>query len=517
MATRDRDDRLRDGAPSSPPSGRDGALLAAWRESDASEPIEDATEDPEVGPALPSAAIASRAAAGPTPREVSVSARTEREIWQLAWPVIFSQMLASIVSLVDIGMVGRLERNAVAAVGYTTQYLNLAQSALFAVGIACVALIARAIGARDVPRARAALAASLLVAAGLACVFTAAMLAAPHFWLDLLGATPDVAHAAVPYFLLTLGSALLLAVSITIESGFRAVKNTRVAMGIAVVVTVAKTALNALLMFGALGLPRLELVGAGLATVISQAIAFVLFVVAARRGGNAGVMRLGLADFRAARGILADVVRISLPAVGERVILNVAILSYFTVLSHYGTIEIATYTIGVRLLSFSWIPGTGFSVAAATLVGQSLGAGQPQVAARAGWRAARLALVVAIVLGLGFGLAREAIARVFTSDLGVVEALGPFMLLLALAQPPMGVHFTLGGALRGAGDTWTPLIAATLGNWAFRVPIALLGKSLELDIVWVWAALIADHFARALWLTVAFRRGRWQEKRLGPR
>jgi len=287
-------------------------------------------------------------------------------------------------------------------------------------------------------------------------------------------------------------------------------------MGIAVAVTVAKTALNALLMFGTLGFPRLELVGAGLATVISQAIAFVMFVIAARRGANVDVMRLGFGDFTKAGSILRDVVRISLPAVGERVILNVAILSYFTVLSHYGTIEIATYTIGVRLLSFSWIPGTGFSVAAATLVGQNLGAGQARAAARAGWRAARLALVVSIVLGLGFGLAREPIARLFTSDTGVVEALGPFMLLLALAQPPMGVHFTLGGALRGAGDTWTPLIAATLGNWAFRVPIAFLGKSLDLDIVWVWAALIADHFARAVWLTISFRRGKWQRKRIGP-
>lgn len=503
MATRDRGPR------------DDGSWRERWRETEAVEPIEDASEDPEVAPALPSAAIASRAASGPTLGEVSAKARTEREIWQLAWPVIFSQMLASIVSLIDIAMVGRLERSAVAAVGYTTQYLNLAQSVLFAVGIACVALIARAIGSGNEPRARAAFAASLLVAGGLGAVFTAAMLAAPHFWLDLLGATPAVADAGVPYFRLSLGSTLLLAVSITVESGFRAVRNTRVAMGIAVVVTAAKTALNALLIFGAWGFPRLELVGAGLATVISQLVAFTMFVAAARRGANADVMRLGREDFAHARRILSDVVRISLPAIGERVILNVAILSYFSVLSHYGTIEIATYTIGVRLLSFSWIPGTGFSVAAATLVGQNLGAGETRAATRAGWRAARLALVVSIILGLGFGLAREPIARLFTNDEGIIEALGPFMLLLALAQPPMGVHFTLGGALRGAGDTWTPLVAATLGNWAFRVPIALLGKSLALDIVWVWAALIADHFARAVWLTISFRRGRWQRKRIG--
>jgi len=226
-------------------------------------------------------------------------------------------------------------------------------------------------------------------------------------------------------------------------------------------------------------------------------------------------MRVRLRDLRAAIPLLPGVTRIALPAVGERVILNVAIMTYFAVLARYGTAAIAAYTIGVRLLSFSWIPGTGFSVAAATLVGQSLGASNPRAAEQAGWRAARLALLVSIVLGVAFGAARVPIARFFTSDTTVVEALGPFMLMLALAQPPMGLHFTLGGALRGAGDTWTPLVAATLGNWGFRVPLSFIATAgFDLPVIWVWAALIADHFARAVWLTVSFRRGRWK-KRIG--
>ncbi len=464
-------------------------------------------DDPETGQPLPAASLAARAAV----RAVGGSRRAaDGEIWTLAWPVIFSQALASIVSLIDIAMVGRLSRESVAAVGYATQYFNLAQSILFAVGAACVALMARAIGAGDRDRARAAFAGSLLVTGAIATVFTAVMVAFPHFWLDVLDAEPAVADVGASYFRLTLGSTLLLAASTIIESAFRAIRNTRTAMGIAVAVTIAKTGLNSLLMFGVLGLPRLELVGAGLATLLTQVIAFALYVIAARRGSDENVLRLGARDFSRAVPLLGTITRIAAPAIGERVVLNVAILTYFSVLSQYGTVQIAAYTIGVRLLSFSWIPGTGFSVAAATLVGQALGAGNRAGAARAGWRAARLALIVSIVLGLGFGLAREPIARAFTSDLNVVEALGPFMLLLALAQPPMGVHFTLGGALRGAGDTWTPLVAATLGNWGFRVPLAFLGPGFHLDVLWVWAALIADHFARAVWLTVSFRRGRWQ-------
>lgn len=469
-------------------------------------------EDPESAPAIPAAILASRAAGSSV--EVAASApraHTEREIWRIAWPVITAQALASVVSLIDIAMVGRLGRDAVAAVGYTTQFLNLAQSVMFAVGAACVALMARSIGARNPDRAREALGASLLISAALATVFTTVVLAFPHALLDLLGAPLAVRDAAIPYFRLSLGSTLLLGVSITIESAFRSVRDTRTPLRIAVVVTVAKTVLNYLLIFGNFGFPRLELFGAGLATLLTQGVALVAFLAAARRGDP--VMRVRARDFRRSLPLLPEVTRIALPAVGERVILNVAIMTYFAVLGHFGSVAIAAYTIGTRLLSFSWIPGTGFSVAAATLVGQSLGAGNADDAEHSGWRAARLALGVSIVLGIVCAVMREPIARVFTNDQGVVEALGPFMLMLALAQPPMGVHFTLGGALRGAGDTWTPLVAAFLGNWAFRVPLSyVFAQGFDLDVTWVWAALIADHFVRAVWLTASFRRGKWRRK-----
>ena len=127
----------------------------------------DPPDDPEAGPALPSAALASRATR-PAPVRTGTLPRTEREIWALAWPVILSQVLASIVSLVDMGMVGRLGRDAQAAVTYTSQFQNLAQSILFAVGTACVALIARAIGASEPKRARSALAGSLILSAVIA-------------------------------------------------------------------------------------------------------------------------------------------------------------------------------------------------------------------------------------------------------------------------------------------------------------------------------------------------------------
>jgi len=166
----------------------------------------------------------------------------------------------------------------------------------------------------------------------------------------------------------------------------------------------------------------------------------------------------------------------------------------------------------VRVLSFSWIPGTGLSIAASTLVGQALGAGDASAAGRAGWRATRMGLMISTVLGLVFAFAREPLGRAFTDDPAVIHALGPFMLTLALTQPMMGAHFTLGGALRGAGDTVTPLYAALLGNWGLRVPLAFLAAIVfEADVAWVWMALCSDHVSRAIWLAIEFSRARWAE------
>ncbi|MFQ5478326.1 MAG: MATE family efflux transporter [Candidatus Binatia bacterium] len=471
--------------------------------------------DPEAAPSLPSATLAAAAAPGEPGAARARYSRsgTSGEIWKLSWPVMLSQLLVTAVSLIDIAMVGRLGPQAVAAVGYATQFFFMGQSALFAVGFACVALVAKALGGGDREAAKTALAASFLVALGTALLVTAAVLVAPRALMEVLGAQPRVIELTLPFLRLVMGSTLLLSLALMFENGLRADRDTVTAMRVALVVTVVKVALNFALIFGMFGLPRLELVGAGLATVVSQLVALALFVLAARGMAASSPLALSWADFRAARRRLGEVVRIAAPGVAERIMLNLALLSYFAVLGRYGTVAVAAYTVGVRLLSFSWIPGTGFAAAVAALVGQALGAGDEEAAQRIGWRGARLALVVAVILGLLCGLGRHWLAAVFTDDVETIALLGPFMLCLAIAQPVLQLHFTLGGAHRGAGDTWTPLVAAAIGNWGLRVPLAFLfAVVFEADLVWIWSALIFDHLARALWLAVSFKRGGWKKE-----
>lgn len=467
-------------------------------------------EDPEGAPALPSGALAAAAAGLPEGAAGPVEESTGA-LFRLAWPVTTGLVLVNAVNLIDVVMVGRLGPEALAAVGYATQFHFLSQSVLFAVGWSCVALMARSIGSGDPERAREALAASLLVSLTTAAVIVTVVLSVPELWLGLLAAEPSVVSLTIPYLNLVLGSSIPLAVAMAIENGLRADKDTRTPMFIAGAVGVVKTALNFLLIFGLLGFPRLELVGAGLATLLSQLVAVLLFLVPVVRADRTSALGLRPGDFFACRRLLPDVVRLSLPGLGERLAMNLGLLAYFRVLAEYGTVAIAAYSVGIRILSFSWLPGSGIGAAASTLVGQALGADDVDAATRVGWRATRLAVAVAAVLGVACALARGPLARFVIDDAATVEALAPFLLCLALAQPFLQAHFALGGAHRGAGDTFTPFLAATAGNWLLRLPLAILfAYVLELPLVWVWYALVFDHLTRMTWLAWSFRRGRWR-------
>ncbi len=472
------------------------------------EPIEDA----ETAPPVPSASLVSRAVASTTEFAASLAAGAG-QLWRLAWPVMLSQVLVTGVSLADLAMVGRLGPEAMAAVGYATQFFFMTQAALFAVGFACVAMMARAIGAGRPDDARRAMGAAIVVAVATAALVAAAVLIAPRTVLGWLNAAPPVVELAVPYLRLVLGSSLLLAVALVLENGLRADKDTVTPMRISIVVAGVKVILSALLIFGLAGLPRLELVGAGIGTVVSQIVGVLLFLRVVVRAPVGSAIALRPGDVAGGVRLVPAVVRLAAPGVGERIILNLALLSYFALLGRYGTVAVAAYTVGVRALSFSWIPGIGFGAAVATLVGQALGRGAESEAEQVGKHAARMAVVVAVVLGTLAGAARFPIARLFTTDAATIATLGPFMLCLAFAQPMLQLHFTLAGMHRGAGDTWTPMVAATIGNWGLRVPIAsLCALVLHTGLAWLWAALLFDHTARASWLLASLRRGAWKRR-----
>ena len=200
---------------------------------------------------------------------------------------------------------------------------------------------------------------------------------------------------------------------------------------------------------------------------------------------------------------------IGTPAVLEQGMVQLAFLAFFGIVASYGTDAYAAYGIGVSLVSFSIVVGFGFGIAAATLVGQQLGAGRPDLAVAAGWRALRLALLaMGSMAALQIVYARD-LASFMIDDPRVVELTVVFIYLLAASQPLMACELTLAGALRGAGDTRFPLFSTFCGMILGRLLPAWLFLHLGLSVYWIYAVMLADYSTKACLLLHRYRSRKW--------
>ena len=206
-----------------------------------------------------------------------------------------------------------------------------------------------------------------------------------------------------------------------------------------------------------------------------------------------------------------QLIDIGYPAGVEQLVFQLGFLAFLWLVGYYGTAAFAAYGIGVQILSLSFVVGFGFSIAGATLVGQHMGAKDPQGAMRHGWRATGMAIASMVGLSVFIIAFSEDIARFLIDDDEVVRLTVIFIYILGIAQPLMAIEFTLGGCLRGAGDTRFPLKATMAGLIGARVGLAALFTFMGLTVVWIYAALIGDYIVKALMLVSRFKSGKWQQ------
>ena len=206
---------------------------------------------------------------------------------------------------------------------------------------------------------------------------------------------------------------------------------------------------------------------------------------------------------------LKQLIIISVPAGIESVIFNFGLLAYFWIISIYGNEPIAAYNVAINILMISFMIGHGFSIAGATLTGQYLGAENPVEARRSGWKSARLTVFSMTLVGIIIALFSKPISGYFIDDQEVIRLTVIFLWIFALIQPLMGIEFSLGGALRGAGDTKSPLIITMIGLICFRLVFAFLFLILNMPVEVVFASLIADYLAKGILFTLRFKSGRW--------
>lgn len=442
--------------------------------------------------------------------EISPENRAEfvRAIWSLAWPVILTMSLESVVGLLDMLMVGQLGAAPVAGVGIGTQIFFAVNTVMIAISTGTIAIVARHVGAGELRQAEEVTMQSILAASALATAVVLPVIIWAPAAVRAFGVEESVVEVGSVYLRIALIAAPFDSVMAVCAFALRGAGDTRTPLAVAAVTGVIKVVVSYVLLFGKLGFPALGVAGAAIGTVAAFGTAAVLLAGLMARG------RLVLALRRIDIGVRVNVLRrlftIGYPAAMEHIFMQFGFFVYFYFAARYSTAAVAAYVIGIRILGLSFLPGFGFAAAAATVIGQNLGARHPDRATRGGWETVRLALYFMTTAGVVIFIAARPIAALFVSDPDVIEKTVTFIRVLAVAQPLMAIDFTLGGALRGAGDTRFPLFAVLIGFYVCRLGFAtIVTFVLELPLVWLWLALVPDYMARCILKGLRFHAGTW--------
>jgi len=431
-----------------------------------------------------------------------------RAAFELAWPGIIEQLIRASGQVVVFGFIGHLGAVAIAAVGAALQFTFFLFPVFNALSIGTIALVSRRMGEGEPEAAADVVRQSLVLGAGLGVATGALFAVFARPLLGLIGAAPEVADLGAPYLAIVGGLNVFQTISIIGVSAMRAAGDARTPMWLSAAGSAFVVPGTYLLVTVA----GLGIIGAAYAQV-AISIAFTIATVALLWHGRAG-LRIAGGSWALRGDRLRTLASISGYSAMESLLFSLGILALGVLVFRLGTTAYAAHQIVSQLETLSFLPCIGFSAAAASLVGQSLGRGEPERAMRSGWAATRMAVVWTTGAGVLLAAFPAVFIGLFTSDATVIAAGVGALIVVGFAQPAQAVNFAIAGGLRGAGDTRFTL-AATIVNWlVIRLPLAyLLAFPLGLGLAGIWLGVLIDYAVRAGILMLRFRSGRWTRLR----
>ena len=433
------------------------------------------------------------------------------KVVNLAWPASVEQLIGNSIMFADILFISRLGSDAIAGVGISATLIFAFASIFNAVAVASTTVVAQAKGAGrpDIVERGAAQSVLLAVLLGSISGLAGALVAGPT--MRLMGAAGQVESYGVAYMRPVLLASPLYAIALTGGGILRGTGDTRTPMVFTLISNALKIVLSWLLVFGRAGFPRLGVEGAALATVLCYGVNAALMGGRLWRGFD--TVRLGLRAFRPDPALLRRVLGLALPVGGELLIMRAGFIFYMRMVSALGTIALAANQIAMRLESVSLSVAFGFTVAATTLVGQAVGRRDIAGAARNVIATARLSLISMCTMTAVLILVRHWAVGIFAPEAAVRGPATVCLVIAAFELIPLGFIFTFSGALRGAGDTRSPMFVAIVGTFIFRLPLVyLLGVKSGLGLPGIWYATILDWIGRSIVIYFIYRTGGWKTK-----
>lgn len=425
----------------------------------------------------------------------------------LALPVTVSSLLQRAEGIVAVFLVGGLGAVPIAAVGLGQLLAFIATTVVSGLSVGTNVVVAQLWGARRHRDVGEAARHFLLLSLAVAVLLGIAGMTVNHVAMRLLGAEPRVIEVALPYstlIFLVIPFTVLLQVLSAILQGTGDMRTPMYAM---ILVNLLHVVVAYPLIYGHGGMPAMGVKGAAVAVGLAEATGVAYLM-----------MRCGRM-FRPSPRWRLDLFRtlweVGAPVSGERIVQQAGILIYTKLVLLYGTVTYAAHQVGLSIESLSFLPGYGFAIAAATMVGHSIGAGKYTRAKLENWEANRLASLSMAAMGIVFFFFPYGLLRAFTRDAAVIELGTMFLKIVALLQVPLALTMVLAGSLRGAGDTRFIMSATLVGMWGVRVPMGLLvGLWLQWSVVYVWTAMIADWTVRMALLLWRYQSERWKTIRL---
>ena len=431
-----------------------------------------------------------------------------RRILHLALPIIGGMISQNVLNLVDTGMVGVLGDEALAGVGLGG-FLNFLLTA-FILGLSAgvQAMAARRVGEGRDDETAIPLNGGLLLAICAGVPLSAFLIwTAPSFF-PWVADDPRVVEVGVPYLQSRLVAMTAMGMNFAFRGYWNAIDRSMLYMSTLIVMHVANIFLNWVLIFGNLGMPEYGATGAGIASAIATWIgAFSYIVLGFVHARGAGFLRgLPSAD------TIRTIIRVTLPAGAQQFFFAAGMTAFMAIMAEVGTRELAASKVMVDLLLVGVLPGLGFGIACASLVGQALGRGDPDDAVQWGWDVVKVSTVVVALIALPAILVPEAILGIFLHDPETLALATLPMRLIAIFIATDTIGLVLMNALIGAGATKRVMIIATSLQWLLFLPAAyLVGPVLGWGMLAIWIANIVYRQLQSVAFAIEFKRGTWTE------
>jgi len=439
--------------------------------------------------------------------------KISRLIVLLAIPMVLEMLMESLFGVVDIYFVARLGADAVATVTLTESTLVLVFGIALGLSMATTAVVARRIGEKDPEGASVAAVQAIIIGLGISLVVGVIGIAFAPGLLRIMGASPAVIATGHQYTAVLLGGSLVIFLIFLINAIFRGAGDPALAMRTLWLANAINIILDPCLINGWGPFPHLGVMGAAVATTTGRAVG-VAYQVHVLLGGKSRV-RLHLTQIRLNMDVMIRLIRVSITGMIQFLISMASWLALIRIASLFGTAAVAGYGLGIRIFMFVILPSWGLSNAAATLVGQNLGAGHPERSEKAVYLTGFYNMCYMALLSVVFLCFAPQLAGFFTDDAMVLPVAVMLLRVLSIGNICYAWGMVLVQAFNGAGDTTTPSIINFVCYWMFQIPLAwFLATVAGMGPKGVFSAIPTAEAAMTIAAMVMFRRGAWKKKKI---